>query len=74
MTFEELTAENDHTGATLVLARMCGGTLADAYIVVLEEIAARHELLGHIETNERVMRDAIQKDLIETARLKGLIA
>jgi hypothetical protein len=68
--FEALTDRNDHTGATIALARAVGGVLADAYLVVLQEIADRHELAGHIAANDRAMRDAIQADLLKTAKLQ----
>lgn len=71
--FNAMTDENDHTGATRILAEAVKGPLAAAYLVILEEIADRHELNGAINGTEQGMRDAIQSDLLKTARLQGLI-
>ena len=72
-TVEKLTDENDHTGATIELAKAVGGILAGAYLVVLEEIKDRQELTGSIDQNDQKLRDAIQADLMTTARLRNLI-
>jgi len=71
--FEEMTNENDHTGAAMLLVDEIGGALAEAYKVVLCEIADRHELAGSIDRNDQEMRDAIQSDLLKTAKLRGLV-
>lgn len=71
--YHNMTDENDHTGATMALADAVGGALADAYLVILQEIDDRHAIAGHIAANDRVMRDAIQRDLLNIADAKGLL-
>ena len=71
--FDALINENDHTGATRLVAFEIGGTLMNAYIVVLDEIAARHELNGFMMPNDSALRDSIQTDVLKTAQLMGRI-
>ena len=72
-TFDALTAQNEHTEATIALATALGGPLGTAYVTILTEITDRHELAGHIASNDRTMRDAIQKDLLTHCRFQKLI-
>ena len=71
--FNELTNRNEHTKATMQLALAVGGLLGAAYLVILQEIEDRYGVRGSIESNDRTMRDAIQADLLKTAKLKGLM-
>lgn len=71
--FNALTDKNEHTAATRLVAFEIGGTLMNAFIVVLDELAARHKLNGYMNSHDGELRDAIQKDVLKTARLMGRI-
>lgn len=71
--FLEAEDRNDHTGATMIINSAIGGKLSEAYAVVLQEIKDRHELAGYMQKNDQVLRDAIQSDVLNTARIMGLI-
>lgn len=65
--------ENDHTGAALIIARALPGAVAAAFVTILEEIEARQELNGCMLPNDRDLRDSIQRDVLNTARIMEMI-
>ena len=64
---------NDHTGATMIAARAMNNALGAAYLVILQEIADTHELVGHITYGHCTLRDAIQNEIFGILRLQGKI-
>jgi len=68
---EEATENNDHTLAVMIKAAAVGGTLAQAYMVVLNNIADVHEIQGYMNGNNSEMRSCIDRDLTFTLELRG---
>ena len=61
--YDELTAENQHGEAALVLARTLG-TSDD--VELIQAINARHNKRGHISAGEQMLRDEIANSLYKT--------
>ena len=70
---ETATNENMHTEAAIIAADALGGALGTAYVIVLQEIADNHELNGHIEKNQQILRDAIMREVMNTLKLQGKV-
>lgn len=67
--------QNEHSAAAVLHAEWLTATkptaLSNAYMTVLVEIKDRHELNGHIDHNDREMRDSIVQDIRKTLKLLG---
>jgi len=76
--FNAATDENNHTGATIILNNAIlelhpTSSVYRAYVVILENIKATHELAGSLNSCEVAVRDAIQSTLIGDCKLFGLL-
>lgn len=70
---DELTDQNDHTGAAIVMAEGMGNDLGEAIKTVLLEIEAEHELNGDMRRERQMLRDELARMARENLIVRGLL-
>jgi len=67
------TEDNMHTEAAMIGARAMNNKLGDAFLTILEEIDAIHELQGYIDRDYQKLRDALADQVNVYIKAMGLI-